>query len=169
MSIRIGNKPPFPVRAPATNGGQGGGGNPGIPGKTLKPEYQKPGRPRVVKTILIVDDVEDVLRGLNRVLSTLGLNVLTVDPNGAETFEQQVNNLLNSNQVDLIVMDGDLSRSSCSNNKTGMDLVASLISSGYQGLIVANSGYDNPQLMEAGADFSVEKILAFNGIKSLFV
>jgi len=121
-----------------------------VTGVRLKAGYLKPGRPEVVKTILLVDDNSDFLKTARLILDEYAVKVVAVDP--TLLIREQVFKLVNEHKPDLVVMDGLMP------DVLGVELIKELRQNiGYHGYIAANSssGKQTSRMMQEGADFSI--------------
>ncbi|MFA4844476.1 MAG: response regulator [Candidatus Margulisiibacteriota bacterium] len=118
-------------------------------GVQLKAEFVKPGRPQVIKTILLVDDDPNYLKSAQQLLRDYNVKVVAVDP-GLPIREQGLK-LVAEHNPELVVMDGQMF------NTSGPELVKELRDLKYKGYIAANSasGKKNKEMMGVGADFVI--------------
>jgi CheY-like chemotaxis protein len=129
-------------------------------GVKFKPEFAKPGRPEVIKKILVVDDNSAVLEATLEYLSFKCQNCQNraVDPK--LPIRPQVISLVNDLCPDLIVLDGSMP------GVTGEELTRELrdpSGRNFPGYILANTDRYRMRdaMLLAGADFWVpEKLLA---------
>ena len=128
-----------------------------VAGLRLKAEYLKPGRPEVIKTILLVDDDSNFLKMALLLIDKYSVKVVATDTK--LLIREQVFNLINEHKPDLIVVDGQMP------DISGSQLVKELRQNfGYSGYIAANSssGEQMMGMMEEGADFMIESKIFFN-------
>jgi CheY-like chemotaxis protein len=150
MLIRFYHRPMLSADRCAT----GGPANP--EGRNFKSEFAKPGRPEVIRRVLIVDDDRRVLEETSRELLTYYKFpfVAVVDP--VKLIGPQVFSLVREFKPDLIVLDGNMP------DVTGEQLTKDLRSPtrlNYNGYIAANTADRLMQdmMMSAGADFKVPR------------
>ena len=117
-------------------------------GIRMKPELAKPGRPEIIKNILVVDDTMGVLKATKRLLSRLGIEITLIDPD--LDIRGQVLQMAADAKYDLVIMDGQMP------GILGHQLTREIREKGYNGYIVANSSDLNEQdkIMAAGADIN---------------
>lgn len=120
-------------------------------GRKLIPFLIKPGRPEMIRTMLVVDDCAAYLRGIKRFSEALGVNVLIVDPEDPTRPIKAQTLGLAKHDVDLIVMDGEMP------GPHGAELIRALRDQGFTGYITANSDQEKEleDMLAAGADFKI--------------
>ena len=131
--------------------------------------YRKPGRPEIIRTVLIVDDDDALIRSYKRSLGGLGLNVIAVDTK--RPIEPQVIQLISENQIDFINMDEQMN--SRMPNSPGHVITSRLRKEGFQGYIAIDSSLpdDKIAMISTGTDFRspAKQLTNPNLIASIFV
>ncbi|MBI5399183.1 response regulator [Candidatus Saganbacteria bacterium] len=116
----------------------------------IKAASAKPGRPEIIRTILVVDDNPNILelyQGL--IQGELDDSVKVVTVNQQQPIKDQVLALAAEQKIDLIFMDNDMPGIS------GLELGKLLRDNGYSGYIAANSSAVNAMMIALGiADFA---------------
>jgi len=129
-----------------------GGGSAPLKGYKLKPEYTKPGRPEIIRKILVVDDEPLILNMVRRTFRGYNLEMVFVDP--AKPIKEQVLDSVAKGDIDLIIMDGKMPGTS------GPELTRILRENGFAGYIAANTNMPEIEIemLDEGADFAINKL-----------
>ena len=157
MEIKFGTRPGGWDYRCFIRAGQPAQTGPNVAGVRLKNEFARPGRPEIIRTILLVDDDPQYLEAAQLILRDLNLKVVTVDP--AYQIREQVIRLIEEHKPDLIVMDGEMP------DVSGVELVWELREKlKYNGYIAANSYSANHmrEMERMGADFRITAKVFFN-------
>lgn len=132
------------------------------PGRRLKPEYVMPGRPEIIKNILVVDDDSCFLGIAKDILESLDFNVILINPD--KPIKKQVFKHVSNRKrkIDFIIMGGRERKLEIS----GESLIRELRANGFAGCIAANSLMPEEQekMVDAGADFKIPE----RGIRGFF-
>jgi|GEM_PF-3408627 len=121
-------------------------------GFKLKTRFCRPGRPQTISRVLVVDDHASLLRMFGDILQRWGFIAELIDPQFH--IPDQIIRFMERDKgikYDAIIMDGEMPGTS------GADLVRILRARGFEGYIIANSGYPHlrGEMIEAGADFEM--------------
>lgn len=119
-------------------------------GFRLKAGFIRPGRPEIVRVILLVDNDQRVLTDAKINLEKYGFRVLTVDP--ARGIKEHAFSLIEEHKPEMIIMDGIMP------DIKGSELIKELREGkSYSGYIVGNSisSRETCAMLREGADFTI--------------